>query len=189
MSILNIHSKETAPAKSAELLEDVEKTFGFIPNLLGVFAESPAALKGYLTLSQIFDESSFTPSERQVVLLSANRYNNCHYCMAAHSVIADMQQVPRDVVHSIRNDDPITDKRLEALRLFTTSVVDKRGWVTQEEIDKFLAAGFNKMQLIEVVLGVSFKTLSNYVNHIADTPVDDAFLAQTWKEPIKRQAS
>ena len=109
--------------------------------------------------------------------------------MAAHSVIADMQQVPRDVVHSIRNDDPITDKRLEALRLFTTSVVDKRGWVTQEEIDKFLAAGFNKMQLIEVVLGVSFKTLSNYVNHIADTPVDDAFLAQTWKEPIKRQAS
>ena len=54
MSILNIHSKETAPAKSAELLEDAEKTIGFIPNLLGVFAESPAALKGYLTLSQIF---------------------------------------------------------------------------------------------------------------------------------------
>ena len=189
MSIFNVHSKETAPAKSAELLSNAEEAFGFIPNLLGVLAESPAALKGYLTAGQIFDESSFSPTERQVVILSASRYNNCHYCVAAHSTIANLQQVPADVVKAIRNDEPIEDSRLEALRLLTTSVVDKRGWVSDEEIKNFLVAGFTKAQLLEVILGVSFKTLSNYVNHITDTPLDESFVPQAWKEPIKRQAS
>jgi uncharacterized peroxidase-related enzyme len=189
MSIFNVHSKETAPAKSAKLLSNAEKAFGFIPNLLGVLAESPAALKGYLSAGQIFDESSFSPTERQVVILSASRYNNCHYCVAAHSTIANMQQVPADVVKAIRNDEPIADSRLEALRVLTTSVVDKRGWVSEVEIKAFHAAGFTKAQLLEVILGVSFKTLSNYVNHITDTPLDEAFVPQSWKEPIKRQAS
>ena len=186
MSNFIVHDKETAPAETVGLLENAEKTFGFIPNLLGVFAESPAALNGYLTISQIFDQSSFTPTERQVILLSANRFNHCHYCMAAHSVIADLQRVPNDVVDAIRNDEAIADDRLEALRIFTTLVVEKRGWVNDEEFETFLAAGFSKAQVLEVVLGVSFKTLSNYANHIADTPVDDAFTAKKWT-PVKSQ--
>ena len=189
MSIFNVHSKETAPAKSIELLANAEQAFGFIPNLLGVFAESLAALKGYLTAGQIFDESSFSPTERQVVILSASRFNNCHYCVAAHTTIANLQQVPADVVKAIRNDEPIAENRLEALRLFTTSVVEKRGWVSEVEIDNFLASGFTKAQLLEVIVGVSFKTLSNYVNHIADTPLDEAFVPQVWNEPIKQKAS
>ena len=189
MSKFNVHTKETAPTKSAELLGNAEKVFGFIPNLLGVFAESPATLKAYLTIGQIFDESSFSATERQVVALAASRFNECRYCVAAHSVVADLQKVPADVIEAIRNDQPIADSKLEVLRTFTTAVVEKRGWVSDDEIAAFLAAGYSRAQILEVILGISLKTLSSYSNHIADTPLDDAFASKAWAPVSKRLAS
>lgn len=189
MSNFNVHTKESAAVKAAELLGNTEKAMGFIPNLLGIFAESPATLKAYLTLGQIFDESSFSSTERQVVILAASRFNECHYCIAAHSVIADLQKVPADVVEAMRNDQPISDDKLEALRTFTTAVVEKRGWVSEDDTSAFVAAGYTNAQILEVILGITFKTLSNYTNHITDTPLDDAFARQAWAPATKRLAS
>lgn len=189
MNSFKVHTKETAQLKSAELLGNAEKTIGFIPNLLGVFAESPAALKAYLTIGQIFDESSLSPTEGQVVILAASRFNECHYCVAAHSVVANMQKVPSDVVEAIRNDLPIADSKLQALRVFTTAVVDKRGRISDDDIAAFLAAGYKNAQVLEVILGISFKILSNYTNHIADTPLDSAFKRKAWTPVVERLAS
>ncbi len=189
MSQFNVHTKETAPAESAELLATAEKEVGFVPNLFGVMAESPATLKAYRAIGKIFDESSFSSTERQVVILAASRFNECDYCMAAHSWIANMQKIPADVIDAIRNDHPIADEKLEALRSFTTVVVEKRGWVSGDDIAAFQAAGYNKAQILEVIVGLSFKTLSNYVNHIAETPLDDAFAEQTWTPVADRLAS
>ena len=189
MTQFTIHSKATAPEKSVPILDSTEKAFGFIPNLVAVLAESPAGVKGYRTLMGIFDESSLTPTERQIVLLAVSRYNECHYCMSAHSVIADMQKVPQDVTNAIRNDLPIADNKLEALRVFTTKVVDKRGWVSKEDIQAFLDSSYTRQQLIEVIMGVSLKTFSNYLNHIAEIPVDGAFAARDWSAPALRKAS
>ena len=189
MTNLNIHTKETAPQKSAELLAGVEKKYGFIPNLMGVFAESPATLKGYLAIGKIFDESSFSPTERQLVILTASRINECRYCVAAHSAVAGMQNVPADVIEAVRSDQPIADGKLQALRAFTATVVENRGWVSEDETAAFLAAGYTKAQILEVILGLSFKTLSNFVNHIAETPLDDAFTSQAWAPVTTRLAS
>ena len=181
MTQFTIHTKETAPKESLEILETTEKAYGFIPNLVAVLAESPAGVKGYRTLMDTFDESSLTPTERQIVLLAVSRYNECHYCMSGHSVIADMQKVPQDVTDAIRNDLPIADNKLEALRVFTTKVVDQRGWVSEEDIQAFLDSSYTRQQLIEVIMGVSLKTYSNYLNHIAEIPVDDAFTYRAWQ--------
>ncbi len=189
MSNFTVHTADTAPENSRELLAGAQQAFGFIPNLIGTFAESPAALEAYLALGQIFDKSSFSATERQTVILAVSRYNECHYCVAAHSVVAGMQKVPAEVIEAIRNDSPIADSRLEALRNFTTAVVDKRGWVSAEEVDAFIDAGFTQAQVVEVVLGVTFKTLSNYTNHIADTPLDDAFAGAAWAPVEAREAS
>ena len=180
MSKLQIHTHESAPAGSKSLLASVEKAFGFVPNISAVLAESPATLKAYMTLSKILDESSLTPVERQVAILTINEYNACHYCVAAHSVIADMSGVPVEMVDAIRDGTEITDPRLEALRVFSMQVVDKRGWVEKAEISAFLAAGFTMEQVLEVILAVAHKTISNYANHIADTPLDDAFVSRAW---------
>ncbi len=189
MSKFNVHTKATVSTESAELLGKAEKAYGFIPNLLGVLAESPAALKAYLTVGQIFDESSFSPTERQVVILAASRFNECHYCVAAHSAVAELQKVPAQVIDAIRDDRPIADNKLEALRVFTTAVVEKRGWASDADIAQFRTAGYTRAQVLEVIVGVSFKTLSNYVNHIADTPLDDAFAARAWTPNTERLAS
>lgn len=175
-----VHSKESAPASAVDALAGAESAFGFIPNLLGVFAESPAALKAYLALGELFGSTSFSDTERQTVLLAISRFNDCRYCVAAHSTIADMQSVPADVVDAIRTDHPIADARLEALRSFTTAMIEERGWVSEADIANFLAAGFTKANILDVILATSFKTLSNYTNHIAETPLDAAFAAKQW---------
>ena len=187
MSKFDVHTQESAPSESQPLLEGVQKAFGFVPNVSAILAESPTTLKAYMTMSQIFDESSLTPAERQVVILAINEYNACHYCVAAHSVLAEMHGVPVNAIDAIRDGDSIDEPRLEALRDFTSKVVDKRGWVDEVEIEAFLGAGFTLAQVLEVILGVAFKTISNYANHIAETPLDDAFTARAWRSRTDRE--
>ena len=188
MSNYQVHNKETASAASAEILGNAEKAYGFIPNLLGVMAESPALLNAYMAIGKVFEESSFSATERQVVILTASRFNECRYCMAAHSVVAGMQKIPADVIEAIRNDTPIADARLETLRTTVTAMVDQRGWLSEEATAAFFAAGYTKAQLLEVIVGISYKTLSNYVNKIAEAPLDDAFSGGAWAPVDKRLA-
>lgn len=178
----NVHTVATAPESAKETLAGAQKAFGFLPNLLGVMAEAPSLVKAYVALIGLFEETSLTPSERQTVLLAASFENNCEYCIAAHSVIADMQKVPADVIAAIRENRPIADGKLEALRRFTQAVVMSRGWPSQSEITSFLSAGYEQRQVLEVVLGVGFKTLSNYTTHITHTPLDQAFAKAEWKK-------
>lgn len=177
-----IHTKETAPEGARPFLAGAEKKFGFVPNLLGTMADAPALLKGYLTLAEIFDSTSFTPTERQIVLLATSHVNGCAYCMAAHTVIAGMQNVPEDVVKALRGNTPIGDAKLEALRIFVKEVVEQRGYPSQESLKQFLSVGYTNAQVLEVVLGIGFKTLSNYTNHLTHTPLDQNFLQAAWGE-------
>lgn len=176
-----VHTVATASPEARETLTGAEKAFGFVPNLLGTMAEAPALLKGYLALSRLFDESSLSPTERQLVLLTVSYENACAYCMAAHTVIAGMQKVHPTVVEAVRAGQPIADPRLEALRRFTQDVVVSRGWPGEDALKAFTAAGYGPQQVLEVVLGVGIKTMSNYTNHLAGTPLDVAFGGAAWR--------
>lgn len=180
MSILSIHSPETAPEASRPFLEATKKRFGFSPNIAGALAESPAALEGYLTLARLFAGTSFSAAERQIVLIAASVANGCAYCVAAHSTMAAGERVAEDVIAALRDGEPIADARLEALRRFVVILVESRGWASDADVQSFIAAGFSRQQVVEVLLGITQKTLSNYVNHLADTPLDDAFAPRQW---------
>ncbi len=185
MTKFKTHTIESAPEAWRPTLEKAQETLGFVPNLYGVFAESPAMLEAYTTLGGIFDRSTLTATERQVVLLTVIFENESDYCMAAHSTIAGMQRVPEDVVLALRNGEPIPDARLEALSDLARRMVRERGWVSEGDVQAFLDAGFTRAQLLEVILGIGMKILSNYANHIARTPVDEAFQANAWTPPSK----
>ncbi len=179
-----IHTTESAPHAALPSLESAQKAFGMIPNLLGTLAEAPGVLKSYLDLSQEFEKSSdLNATERQVVLLTASFENNCTYCMAAHSAIAQSQDVPREVVEALRSGNPIRDAKLEALRTFTQKVVNQRGFVAPEGVAEFLAGGFQPRHVLEVIHGVALKTISNYTNHLANTKLDPAFQKFEWQKP------
>ena len=113
---------------------------------------------------------------------------DCLNDMAAHSVIASMQKVPADVIQAIRNDKPIADEKLEALRTFAATLIEKRGWLSDDDIAAFRSASSSQAQVLEVVLAASLKTLSNYANHLTETPLDDAFSNRAW-QPLKRPAA
>ncbi len=185
MTTFQLHTLESAPEASRPLLAEAQKAFGGIPNLFGVFAESPALLQAYLNLGQILEQSTaFDATERQIVLLATSFANDCEYCMAAHSAIAGLERVPSDVVESLRAGEPIADPKLEALRSFTRSVVQQRGWLTDADVEAFLDAGYTKRHVLEVILGVGFKTLSNFTNHVAETPLDSQFQKFAWSRPV-----
>jgi len=180
MKTYTIHTEETAPEASKSTLQGVKKAYGFVPNLFGAFAESPAAAEAYAALSGIFEKTSLSPTERQVVLMTNNRLNGCHYCMAAHTTVSQMQSLPEDVVKALRDGTTIADPKLEALRVFTIRVNENRGHVTEPELDAFHAAGYTQENVLEVVLGTTLKVLSNYTNHIVKTPLDAAFQPNAW---------
>ena len=184
MSQFKIHSISTAPTPAQALLEGLLKKYGFVPNLHGGLAEAPAALQAYIELTALFDQTSFSPTERQVVLLAASAENLCTYCVAAHSVIArHMVKADPSIVNALRNFEPLPDPKLDALATFTRAVVKNRGVVCGKTLDNFITAGYTLVHVLEVVLGVTMKTLSNYTNHVIDTPLDAAFQVEAWDAP------
>jgi len=182
----NVWDIDSAPEGSRSALEAVRKKFGFVPNLLGVLAEAPSALEAYLAVSSAFEKSSLTRAEQQVVLLATSVENRCRYCVAAHTMVAKMVGASEDLIRSVREGDEIQDVKLRALRRFTRRVVATSGWVSDEEVKLFIDAGYTKAQLLEVLVGVTQKTLSNYTNHIAHTRLDAAFAASAWVPSQKR---
>lgn len=181
MKILDPLERHDAPDASRDVLNSLEGEMGDLPNLYQVLAHSPSALRAYVAMNKLLKDSGLTDEEQQVVLLTASRENRCEYCMAAHSASARVAGLDEDALESLREGKHIrNDDRLEALRQFTQRVVAKRGRLEDEDIDVFLAAGFDEGNVLDVMLGVSLKTLSNYTNHIAHTPLDERFQDMHW---------
>lgn len=175
MTTFPLHSTETAPEASKELLNGVQKSLGFVPNLMRVMAESPVALETYLTLMAQLEKTSFSPTEIEVITLSVSNINKCHYCLAAHTTVATMKKVPADIIEAAAKGGDITDAKLDALAKLTRSIVETRGWPEAALLDAFYAGGYTTANYLELLVGVTMKTLSNYVNHQANTPIDEAF--------------
>ena len=180
----------TAAPRVKEPLEGARKRMGMIPNMYTRMAISPGALETYLYGYERFrKDSGFSPAEQEVVLLSISAENGCEYCVAAHSTLADTSsKVPRDVTEAIRAGKPVPDAKLRALSELTRAIVATRGRPSEKDVQPFLAAGYSERHLLELVLAVAVKTISNYVNHLFETPVDDAFKASAWSAPARSVA-
>lgn len=179
----------TLPAKTVDdpdpqvssLLEQTQAKLGFVPNMYRNMANVPGLLETYLAGYDRFRAASgFTPAEQETVLLAISRANGCEYCMAAHSTIADRSGVPAGVTDALRDGTTIPDTRLAALAKFATHLVDTRGRPTAEEFEAFIAAGFSESDVLQVLLAISVKTISNYTNHLFGTEVDAAFAGRVW---------
>jgi alkylhydroperoxidase family enzyme len=177
-----LHDETTAPEASKPLLEKSQKAFGMIPGLHAVMAEAPGLLESYQVVHQQFMNSSFDKDELTVVWQSINVEHGCHYCVPAHTGIAKSMKVDDAINDALRNETALPNARLEALRTFTLSVVRDRGKVDDSAVQAFLGAGFTRRQILEVVLGVSQKVMSNYTNHLANTPVDAMFQNFEWRK-------
>ena len=187
MANFTLHDSTTAPEGARDFIAGVEKKMGFVPSLYAVFAENPAVLNAYTQLADQLGKTGLSPLEQQIVTITASVENECHFCVAAHTTISEGQGLDLSVIDAVREDRAIADPKLEALRLFSKKVVIDRGFVSDTDVDTFLAAGYDKATVLAVILGVALKVISNYTNHVAETPVNDAFRKHAWTPNPKRE--
>jgi len=170
--------------QSKAILDKTKKELGFEPNMYKKMAANTSTLDGYTYLHDSYRQNSgFSGVEQEVVLLSVSYFNNCEYCMAAHSFLADnMTKVPEDITNAIRAGKELPDEKLNALSVFAKQMVEKRGWVSQEDLDAFFNAGYEETHVLGVVTGIAVKTLSNYSNHLTHPEVDKTFEGRAWQK-------
>ncbi len=182
LTTMKVHTIDSAPQGSKEALEQSVKSFGMLPGLHGVLASSPNTFEAYRTLHGLFESSSFNNEELTVVWQTINVENECHYCVPAHTAIGHMMEVDANLTEALRNREAMPNEKLQALHNTTLKVVRNRGRLSQEDLDAFYSAGYGEQQVLEIVLGVAQKTISNYTNHIANTPVDEPFQKFAWSK-------
>jgi uncharacterized peroxidase-related enzyme len=185
INAFEVHDTTTAPAASAEILDNVRKGWGFVPNLHRVLAESPAALEAYATLWSIAEKTSFTSVERNVAYLSIIYENECVYCMAGHTNLSRTAKVGDDVIAALREGRPIADAKFEALRQFAAKITRQRGFVSEADVSAFKASGYDNRAVLDVLVLAATKLISNYANHLAQTPLDPFMKGAEWNAPGK----
>jgi uncharacterized peroxidase-related enzyme len=191
MTPFTLHTAQTAPEGARARLAEVRKAWGFVPTLHATLAESPVALEAYDTLFGLVAKSTLSPAEQQVAYLAINVFHECEYCTMGHTYLARAAKLEEGAIQALRTGLPIADARLQALRAFAEAVVRSRGFVGDAAVDAFLAAGFTKETVLEVVTIAATKTISNYTNHITHTP-REGFMADpslAWTAPRNRAAA
>jgi AhpD family alkylhydroperoxidase len=170
-----IHTISSAPEGSRDTLQQVEAMFGgVLPNLFGVLADSPEVLSANIALHTLQAKFSLTPTEIQIIDLAISHANSCGYCTAAHSFLS--RRLPEQAdLSAARNGQPISDPKLAVLREFAVALAERAGHLEDELLQRFLAVGYNRRQALEVSVAVGFKSIQNFVNNLADTPIDPIF--------------
>ncbi len=185
-ALLNLvpYSAESAPEKAKELMERIRAKYGFVPNVYAGMAHSPGLLETYLVgYEQFREKSGLNPIEQEVVFLTISRFHRCRYCMAAHSLVADLvAKMPTDVLDAVRKGMSIPDPKLAALAAFTHAMVETRGMPTPEQVREFRAAGYTDRHALEIILALALKTMSNFSNHLLQPELEPAFRAYAWAE-------
>lgn len=173
MTRITLHTAETAPEASRAFVEKAKANNGFLPNLIGTLANSPASLETYLTVSEINSRSGLSLQEREVVQITTASIHGCDFCVAGHSAIALKKAgFSQQQTIALQQRQAIGDDRLDALAVFTKAVIISRGAVTDGELDSIRRVGFSDEQVLGVVLGVSLATLCNFANNVAQNPIN-----------------
>src|SRR5471032_2916940 len=173
MSRVPLLTPESAPEAAKPFLENALKASGFIPNLLAVLANAPAALETYITVSGLNAKAELSLADREVVQL-----------IAANTAVArNKAKLPEDVIDALRQRGELPNARYETLAAFTREVIATRGDVSDAGFEAFRAAGYSEGQALEVILGVSLATLCNFANVFARTPLNPELAQYRWEKP------
>jgi len=166
MTRINALSLDQAPSAARTSLEGVKKGLGFIPNAFATLAHSPAALSGYLALSQALNKNSLTPAEREIAALAASEVNGCDYCVAAHSFFGNKVGLNPDDLLAARAGT------LDGVAALARAITLSRGQLSDVQLAAARGAGLDDAKIVDVIAQVSLLTLTNYLNNVAMTEID-----------------
>ena len=174
------HTPESAPLAARPAMAATAKKFGRVPAAVARLATSPELLNGFLKLNALFESTTLTALDREVLVMTVAARNGCHLCVAMHTASLQGLSAAPELVSALREESPLPDSRLEALRQFVLTVMDTTGDVPDDALAAFTAAGYTDRNALEVVLGIGTYTLSTFANRLTKAPLDDAFAAHAW---------
>ena len=167
------HSIESAPAAAKRSMTAVRDHWGYLPSGAARMATSPHALDGFLKMNAIFESSTLEPLAREVLIMTMATRNGCHLCVAIHTQRLTTMGADPDLIASLRSSAPLTDKHLDAVRVFTLRVLETTGDVGDDALKAFLAQGYTERNALEVVLGIGAYTMSTLANRLTGAPIDE----------------
>jgi uncharacterized peroxidase-related enzyme len=170
MKKFTVPAKEQVSAGNKVIFENLEKMVGFVPNLYAVLGHSENALSTYLTLQNA--PSSLKAKEREVINLVVSQVNECVYCLSAHTAIGKMNGFSDDQIIEIRKGGAPFDNKLDALAKLVKSITANKGHADEKLTDNFYAAGYNEENLVDVIVAIGDKIITNYLHAITKVPVD-----------------
>jgi AhpD family alkylhydroperoxidase len=161
---------EEVSAGNQQTFAQLKKGIGFLPNLYAYYGKNETALQDYLALQN--RKTTLNPKEKEVVNLVTSQINDCKYCQAAHTALGQRVGFTEDEILDIRRGNLIHEYKLDALAEFTASVVLNRGKVSDDDKELFFGAGYTEANLIDVVMLIGDKTISNLIHNVTSLPVD-----------------
>ena len=176
-----VHTIASAPEKSKPALEQLQKAFGVLRNLPAVIANSPKLISSLVALFAQVHSPGLSEAENQIVLLTDAVTNSSTYAVAFHTTLALQQGISSEETTAIRERRLPTDKRFAALSKLAKTLIEKRGHLSEQELNSFIAAGFTKEQVFEGIAIVAASTITNYVGTIANPPLEDPFRQFAWR--------
>ncbi|HJY55054.1 MAG TPA: carboxymuconolactone decarboxylase family protein [Streptosporangiaceae bacterium] len=184
MSWFPEYTIESAPAGSRRFMVATQNHLGYLPAATARWAASPHLLEGFAKLNAIFENGTLDPVAREVVVMTIATRNGCHICVAMHSARLTALGASADAIATLRDALPLSDERLDAIRMFTLRVLDTAGDVGDDALRAFLASGFTRQNALEVVLGIGTYTMSTLANRLTDAPLDDRLSAFAWPTAV-----
>jgi AhpD family alkylhydroperoxidase len=170
MSTINVPTRDEVNATNQTIFDNLKKGLGMVPNLYATFAHSETALTNYMAFQNA--KSSISGKAREVINLVVSQVNECEYCLAAHTVVGKMNGFTDEQVMEIRRGYASFDTKLDALARLTKGIAQSRGHVDQVLVDAFFAADWTKENLVDAIVIIGDKTVSNYLHSTTRIPVD-----------------
>jgi uncharacterized peroxidase-related enzyme len=170
MTAFSVPTRDDVTPDNQAIFDNLKKALGFLPNLYATFAYSPTALGTYLALQNA--KSSLKPKEREVINLVVSQVNDCEYCLAAHTALGKMLGFTDAQILEIRRGRASFNPKLDRLIRFVREIAEKRGHVSAATTDAFLAAGWSQANLVDAIMVVGDKSISNYLHGTTKIPVD-----------------
>jgi uncharacterized peroxidase-related enzyme len=170
MPNFTVPTRENVSEGNQDIFDKLSSMIGFVPNLYAYFANNETALGDYLTLQN--RKSTLKAKEREVINLVVSQVNDCEYCLAAHTAIGKMNGFSDDEVIAIRKAEVGFDPKLAALASFVRETTENRGKPSAEAIDRFFATGYGEAELVDVVIVIGDKIITNYLHGITQVAID-----------------
>jgi len=180
MTSFPVNTIDSAPERSKPALQQLRSAFGMLPNIAGAMSTSPVLINSLVGLFQNVHGGSFTEAQIQTLLLTNAVTNACAWAVAFHTALALGQGLDPEDVHAIRERRLPKDSKLAALSALAKALIERRGRLDDQDVDRFIAAGFGKDHALEVIAVVAASTITNYTGSVTKTPLEAPFQAHAW---------